>query len=478
MISFDPEILKSNDVRGIYPDQFDDDFARLLGRALPQVLPAERVAVGYDARMSSPPLYASIVAGLKEAGAEVGLLDMCPTELLYYVLGRSDEFDLGVMVTASHNPPRYNGLKLCGASAQPVGSEALKRLLDHVELDESRPAVEPDEAPAQTLSAGPLYLQYALRRVDLPGTVPDMKVVVDPGNGVAGVMWKLIAEKTGVEPLKMNFEPDGNFPAHLPDTSKAKNLEALRQAVTDSGARLGLAYDGDSDRVAVVTADGSIMQAEEVAVALGNRVLEGKRDGRIALSMAASRNVLDALREQGRPPVLVPVGHSKVKSALRANEDVAFAAESSGHFYYREFFCCDSTLLTTLHLLALAEAGKLQETTQGLQQGWRRPRAQPSFHYADPDKARAACLRAARQMLSRYADPREIICERDGAIHRHCVPQDVESADGVRVDYADWWFCVRPSGTEPKVRLSVESRDEPALQRRMAEIEDLFQGAP
>ncbi|MEF8787482.1 MAG: hypothetical protein V5A84_00295 [Planctomycetota bacterium] len=466
-------VLKANDIRGVYPDDLDAPMAYAIGRAIPRCLDASRVAVARDARLSSPELYAALIRGIEDAGGTTGRLGMCPTEFLYYALGCMDEFDLGVMVTASHNPPRYNGFKLCGASATPLGQQALRELLNGVHLDEGAD-IEPGDPPEQTVRAGEPYLDYALRLVDLPGDVADMEVVVDPGNGVAGVMWELITGKTGLDPLKINFEPDGSFPAHLPDTSKNENLEALRECVVDGGARLGLAYDGDSDRVAVVTGEGDIMQAEEAAVAVGSRVLESEGDGRMALSMAASRSVLDALREQGRPPVLVPVGHSKVKKAMRRRSELTFAAESSGHFYYRRFCCCDSTLLTTLHLLALARDGVLEKTLRDLRRGWHRPESQPSFYYADPDEAREACLRVAREMVERYPDWKEIACETDGSIRRRRSPGDIAASDGVRVDYADWWFCVRPSGTEPKARLMLESRNPGMLQQKLSELQQLF----
>jgi len=466
-------VLKANDLRGVYPDQLDVSMAYEIGRVIPPALQVSRVAVARDARLSSPELYAALIRGVEAAGGTTGRLGVCPTEFLYYTLGYMDDFDLGVMITASHNPPRYNGLKLCGASAQPLGREALGELLSRVRLDDT-PEFEAEAIPAQTVHAGPPYLDYALRLVDLPDDIADMDVVVDPGNGVGGVMWELIAERTGLEPVQLNFEPDGSFPAHLPDTSESANLRELRERVAESDARLGLAYDGDSDRVAVVTADGGIMQAEEAALAVRNRVLQREGDGRMALSMAASRHVLDTLREQGRPPVLVPVGHSKVKKAMRRNSKLAFAAESSGHFYYRRFCCCDSTLLTTLHLLALAGGGGLERTLRDLHRGWYRPDSQPSFYYADPDEARAACRRVARQMIRNYPGWDEIACEVDGFIRRQCRPEVVDASDGVRVDYPAWWFCVRPSGTEPKARLMLESRQQHELAHRRAELEELF----
>jgi phosphomannomutase len=467
------DIVKANDIRGVYPDDLDAGLARGIGLVVPDVLGASRVAVARDVRLSSPELYAALIQGLHDAGAETGRLGMCPTEYLYYALGQKEEFDLGIMITASHNPPEYNGLKLCGASAQPVGAPALKDLLRSVTRSDPEEVNTVETGEADRI--GREYMNYARRHVDLPADVSDMDVVVDPGNGVAGVLWEHIEKSTGLEPRRMNFEPDGSFPAHLPDTSEPENLEALCGAVRESDARLGLAYDGDSDRVAVVTADGNIMPPDHVGFAVGTRLLENCDGGRMALSMAASRNVLGALRGCGHSPVLVPVGHSKVKSAMRRNPGVVFAAESSGHFYYRHFSCCDSSLLTTLHLLDLAARGKLQAAARRLQRGWRSPRSQPSFYYADPDEAHRACQRASHEMLGRYPCWEEIICERRGDIHRACSTGDIDAADGIRVDYEDWWFCVRPSGTEPKARLMLETRRPALLQTRLSELSALFQ---
>lgn len=457
MISFDPEILKSNDVRGIYPDQFDDDFARLLGRALPQVLPAERVAVGYDARMSSPPLYASIVAGLKEAGAEVGLLDMCPTELLYYVLGRSDEFDLGVMVTASHNPPEFNGFKVCGPGAEPVTRQSgLQEAIDMIGSMQE-PAADTILEPEKSVWAEEDYLGYALDRAGMPDC-SGLKVVVDAGNGVGGLLWEYLAQITGIQPEKMNFEPDGRFPSHLPDITKSRNMASLRKKVVNSGADLGLAYDGDADRVRAVLPDGHLMDGSETGAVLGLRILQDHPDKHIALSMAASRAVLDFLDKKGCAPLLVPVGHAKIKGVMRTTPSLVFAAESSGHFYYRDFYFCDSALISTVLLLQMAAAKELQPAARAMEGEWYSPKESPEFRFDIWDEALHACRHVARRALEEFPEPEEIICERDWQVDQRSDPESVEDADGVRLDYPDWWFCVRPSGTEPLARLTVEAR--------------------
>ena len=474
MISFDPEILKSNDLRGTYPDQLDDDFARLLGRALPRVLSADRVAVGYDARVSSPDLYSSLVAGLREASAEVGTLGMCPTELLYYVLGRSDEYDLGVMVTASHNPPEFNGFKVCGPDAAPVSKQSgLQTVVDEIRSMESPPAGDVEE-PVKSVWAEEDYLEYALDHAGRPPTA-DLDVVVDPGNGVGGLLWEYLEREIGMEPVKMNFRPDGTFPAHLPDITKARNVASLREKVVETGADLGLAYDGDADRVRAVLADGHVMDGGETGAALGLRIMRDHPGKQMAVSMAAGRAVLDFLESNGCTPLLVPVGHAKIKGVMRATPSLVFAAESSGHFYYRDFYFCDSALITTLLLLQMAAADELQPAARAIGGGWHSPEESPEFRFEAWEDALQACRHVARRVLDQCPDPEEIICERNWRVERGCAPVDIEEADGVRLDYPDWWFCARPSGTEPLARLTVEARTPEQATRRQDALSGYFE---
>jgi len=457
MISFDPEILKANDMRGTYPGQLDEEFARLLGWALPRVLSARKVAVGYDARVSSPALYASLVAGLRKSGAVVGTLGMCPTELLYFVLGSSEEYDLGVMVTASHNPPEFNGFKLCGPHAEPVTRQNGLQDVINMIRSQKAPPPEPAPEPERGVSAEEDYLKFALEYAGNPDC-HDTKVVVDPGNGVGGLLWEYLQRETGFHPIRMNFEPDGRFPAHLPDITKEANMVPLRQKVLESGADLGLAYDGDADRVRAVLANGNVIDGSETGAALGLRIMRDHPGMNIAVGMTASRAVLDYLNENGCAPLLVPVGHAKIKRVMRSTSSLIFAAESSGHFYYRDFYFCDSALISTLLLLQMAAADELQPVARTIGSEWYSPPKSPVFRFEVWKEALRACRHVAQRALDQFAAPDEIICERNWQVDRKCAPTDIEQAEGVRVDYPDWYFCVRPSGTEPLARLTVQAK--------------------
>ena len=473
-----PGVFKPNDIRGTYPDQLDERFAYLLGRALPQVFSAAHVAVGHDARLSSPALYAALVSGLREGGAQVGALGMCPTELLYYVVGSSTDYDLAAMVTASHNPPQFNGFKFWSPRG---GLQDLPRKLRRLAetMASSRIAVVPEsDAPRKGVCAEQDYVDFAVEKAGRPDGADRLKVVVDAGNGVAGLLWDRIREATGVRLVRMNFKPDGNFPAHLPDTSQAENLIPLRERVLKEGAGLGLAYDGDADRVAVVLPDGHVMDGSETAAVLCQCLARLHRGWRLAVSMVLSRRALDFLCARGLEPVLVPVGHAKVKHAMRGDPGLAFAAEASGHYYYRDFFCCDSAAITTLLLLRMAARGELQEALSALPPPWHGPEREPTFPFERREDALSACNGVAESALSRFPDAQEIMCEKAWKVLRHCHPDDIQGAEGVRVDYPTWWFCVRPSGTEPKARLTVEARAREEMHERVQVLSSLFGTAP
>jgi phosphomannomutase len=317
------------------------------------------------------------------------------------------------------------------------------------------------------------YARFAFDLVGVPET-GDLRVVVDPGNGVGGLLWELVTDRLGLEPIRMNFEPDGAFPAHHPDPSRLQNLEPMIQRVRREGARLGFSYDGDADRVVVVLGDGHVVDGSEMTACIAMRLLEQQPGAAFGVGQTISRKVLDFFASRGIEPVWTPVGHSKIKNLLRSRPDMIFAGEDAGHYYYRDFFCCDSSLLTTLHVLHLAAGGELEKLVASFSRPWRRPAREPAFAFSDQGTAMDVCRKVALAALERHGRPTEITCERDARLLRRCEPKDVDKCDGVRVDYADWWFCVRPSGTEPIARLALEARTEAMLAERTAELSELF----
>jgi phosphomannomutase len=474
MAATDLSVVKSYDIRGVYPGQIDERFAYLLGRALPQVLPARYAAVGHDCRLSSPGLYAALSSGLRDGGVRVRGLGLCPTELAYFVVGGRFGLDLGVVVTASHNPPEYNGFKVVKAGGEPVTGDT--GLMAACELMGGLGQAPGEFAPPlETIESLGDYVEFALALVGMPDA-RGLEVVVDAGSGVGGLLWDGMADRLGVRLTRINCEADGRFPAHHPDPSKAENLRQLIEATKSAGADLGLAYDGDADRVVAVLDDGHVVNGSEMVACLAQRLAGEDPQVLFGVGQTLSRRALDHFRARGLGFVLVPVGHSKIKRLMRADGRMLFAGEDAGHYYFRDFHCCDSSLITTLHLLHLAAQGRIGDLVRTLPGPWLRPTTEPAFRFDDRERAFRVCREAAVQTLAQHPDPIEITCERGGRIQRRCTPQDISTADSVRADYADWWFCVRPSGTEPIVRLSVEARNEALLKERTGRLCGEFEG--
>jgi phosphomannomutase len=469
----DAGIFKSYDIRGTYPDQLNESLARLLGRALPQVFGGRRVVIGHDARLSSPALCASLAAGLRDAGAAVSSIGLCPTELVYYATSTGDRFDLGVMITASHNPPQYNGFKVVRRGGEPVW--AMGGLPELREAMTQMPAAPGgrEELPLRSVPAEEEYIDFALDLVGRP-PVLDLRIAVDAGNGVGALLWERLARRLGCETIPLNFEPDGRFPAHHPDTTRRENLQDVIRATEEHHAALGLAFDGDADRVVAVLEDGHVVDGSEVIATVAARLRQRDPGLVFAVGQTTSRKCTEYFRALGAEPPMVPVGHAKIKAAMRAVPEMTFAGEDAGHYYYRDFFCSDSALITTLHLLHLAPNGGLARFVGSLPGPWHRPFHEPFFRFDDQDRALAVCRQAALTMLDQEPEATEITCEREGRVDRRCARADIECSDGVRVDYADWWLCVRPSGTEPIARLAVEARSPGLVEQHVASLSAMF----
>ena len=470
-----PGVFKPYDIRGVYPDELDEVFAYMLGRAVPRVFGCSRVAVGHDARLSSPALYAYLVSGLREEGAEVDAMGMCATELVYYAVGRSDEYDAGVVVTASHNPAEFNGFKIIDADARPVdGQGGLRSIAEEMDAVEEK-VLPAADTPSRRRGIEEEYIEFAAALTGWPEG-GGLTVVVDASNGVARLLWDILAGRIDVKLVRMNFEPDGNFPAHPPDPSHLPNLLPLQDKVRECKADLGLVYDGDADRVVAVLAGGRVAEGPEMAAAAARRVLDKHPECDIAVSMVATRMVLSYFRALGREPLLVPVGHAKVKKAMRSAPNLLFAAEMSGHYYYREFFCCDSALITTLNLVHLVGDGEMESIVAALAAHRWAPPLEGLFAVRARDEAAELCLKTAGAILQMFPNPDEIICEKDWQVLRGCCAEDLNGAEGVRVDYPDWWFCVRPSGTEDIVRLTVEASRPEVADERLQQISGVVTG--
>ena len=445
-------IVKAYDVRGLVPQELDADAARALGAAFARFVDAPRIVTARDMRTSGVELSAAFAEGVTSQGVDVVDAGLGSTDLLYFAAGTLDV--PGAMFTASHNPARYNGIKLCLSGARPVGQDSgLRQLREDAEryLDEGLPA---SDRPAGTVSEQDLLTAYAAYLRDLvPGLdgMRPLKVVVDAGNGMAGHTVPAAFAGLPLDVTAMYFELDGSFPNHEANPIDPANLVDLQAEVRRTGADVGLAFDGDADRCFVVDERGEPVGPSALTALIAARELAKHPGATIIHNVITSSVVPEVVREQGGTPVRTRVGHSFIKAEM-ARTGAVFGGEHSGHFYFAEFWNADSGMLAALH--ALAALGAYDGTLSQLMAPYARYPVSGEINSEVADVP--GTLAALRE---RYADLEQD--ELDGLT--------VRSPEG-------WWFNVRPSNTEPLLRLNVEAPDEPTLDRVRDEVLRLVRG--
>jgi phosphomannomutase len=446
------QVFKAYDVRGLYPSQLDEDLARHIGRAFIELTGAGSLAIGQDMRPSSGPMAAALSDGATSRGADVIRVGLCSTDMLYYVSGALDV--AGVMLTASHNPSQYNGLKLCRAGAVPVGQESglaeLKRM-----VAEGEPSG--DAATRGEVRGGKdLLSRYAdhVRGFVDKGALRPLKVVADAGNGMAGHVLPAVFERLPFDLVPMYFELDGTFPNHPADPINPRNLEDLRQRVVAEGADVGLAFDGDADRVFLVDERGGIVQSSLVCALVARTMCEREPGATVLYNLICSRIVPETIRAAGGHPVRTRVGHSFIK-AVMAETGAIFGGEHSGHYYFRDNYRADSGLIAALVVLeVLSRAGRPLSDVLA-----------PYRRYADSGEVN-------RRIEA--ADLRSVV-ERVAASY----PAELRDwTDGLTIDTPDWWFNLRPSNTEPLLRLNVEAGTDEEMARVRDQVLELVGGEP
>ena len=444
-------IVKAYDVRGVVPDQLDADIARALGAAFARFAGAPRLVTARDMRESGVELGRAFAEGVTSQGVDVVEVGLGSTDLLYYAAG---SLDLpGAMFTASHNPAKYNGIKLCLTGAKPVGQESgLIEIREQAErfLDEGLPSAERrGTVTQQDLLTG--YAAYMKQLVpDLVGIRP-LRVVVDAGNGMGGYTVPTVFAGLPLEVTEMYFELDGSFPNHEANPIDPANLRDLQARVTAEGADLGLAFDGDADRCFVVDERGEIVSPSTLTALIGARELARVPGSTIIHNLITSRSVPEVVSELGGTAVRTRVGHSFIKAEM-ARTGAVFGGEHSGHFYFRDFWNADSGMLAALH--TLAALGQQSGPLSGLLSSYERYAASGEINSTVADQAgRIAAIKAA------YADA------------------ELDELDGLTVDLgAGAWFNVRASNTEPLLRLNVEARDQAAMARVRDEALGIIRG--
>jgi phosphomannomutase len=431
-----PDIFKAYDVRGIYGEQMDGEVAYLLGRAFARVLsdlrgkPTTelRIGLGRDMRVQAPEMAGRLREGLVDEGTTVLDAGMIGTEMLYFLVG-SYELDGGAMVTASHNPKAYTGVKFVREGALALSGDA-----GIGELRELVLAGMPDPPGGGSVEALDVYDgfgEHVLSLID-PQAVKPLRLVVDGGNGMAGPMVGPVLERLRLDPIETYWVPDGEFPDHEPNPLLPENRRFIIDRVLDEGADLGIAWDGDADRCFFIDDTGSFVDGDFLTAMLAQQVLAKRPGANILYDVRASRAVPDTVRELGGSPYVNRVGHAFFKIGMREHEG-AFGGEVSGHYYFRDFWCADSGTIPALLVLELLSVSgrSLSELVGSFRQRY--------FISGEINSEVADQEAKMRELAERFSDG------------------EVGWLDGVSVDYPDWHFNVRPSNTEPLLRLNLES---------------------
>ncbi|HEY1899914.1 MAG TPA: phosphomannomutase CpsG [Steroidobacteraceae bacterium] len=437
--------FKAYDVRGRIPDEINEPLAHAIGRAYAGFVQPRTVAVGYDIRETSPGLARALRRGLTESGVDVLDIGLCGTEGSYFATAEW-QLDGGIMVTASHNPPDYNGMKFVREGARPISADTgLKDIQAAIATGHLRPpAARP--GTVRTLDIGERYLRHLLGYVDRDRLKP-LKVVVNPGNGGAGLIIDLLEPHLPFQFIKVHHEPDGTFPHGVPNPMLEDNRAATRQAVLDSGAQVGLAWDGDYDRCFFFDEAGTFIEGYYLVGLLAQVFLQREAGARIVHDPRLTWNTIDVVTAAGGVPVLSKSGHAFIKQKMR-EVDGAYGGEMSAHHYFRSFAYCDSGMIPWLLVLqVICESG--QSLSQLVGNRMRLFPASGEINTHLTGEAREVIARAQQV----YAG---------GALK-------VDFTDGLSVEYPQWRFNLRGSNTEPLVRLNVESRGSPQLMQEKTE---------
>ncbi len=442
----DESIFKAYDIRGVYPDTLNEDLARDIGRAYVNHLglSGSRVVVARDMRLSGETLEKAFIEGVTEAGADVLDLGLVSTDALYFAVGHLEEPG-GAMVTASHNPKEYNGFKLCREDAIALSlDEGIGQIRDLILSGKTPGAVEfPGSVEEGEISED--YAEHCLSFIETEGLRP-LKIVVDAGNGMAGKMLPPVFEKLPFEYVPMYFELDGDFPNHPPSPIEPENTEALRERVVAESADFGVAFDGDADRVFVIDEKGEVVSGDLLAALVAKSVLEKKPGDTIVYSAVCSKALPELIRREGGVPVRTKAGHSIIKPQMRKH-DAAFGGEHSGHFYFRDNYFADSGIIA---MLTVAELVSNQEKP-----------VSELLSPIDPYVRSGEINSEVEDQETVMQKVEEFYTER-GA--------DVDHLDGLTIEFDDWWFSLRPSNTEPLLRLNVEAENSETLQQKRDEV--------
>jgi len=449
----DPKVFKAYDVRGHYPSELDEEGAHAIGRAFVEQFEPKSIAVGRDMRVSSPSIAAAVIEGATEGGSEVKDIGMIGTEMLYFAVGELG-LDGGITVTASHNPKDYTGMKIVRRGALPVGGDSglLEIRNRAAALSGQGPPGQRGQTPvAEKVDIYPAFVEKVLSFID-PSAVKPLRIVVDAANGMAGAMLSPVLERLPVDAVRCFFEPDGTFPNHEPNPLLPENREFIIGKVLEEKADLGIAFDGDADRCLFVDDTGEFVPGDFVTALLAESILEREPGAKIIYDVRASWAVRDTIERAGGIPLMNRVGHAFIKLRMR-EEGAVFAGEVSGHYYFRDFNQADSGAIPALLMLELL---------------------------SKRDKRLSELLRPYREryfLTGELNMPVEDVALKLQELKEHFAGQgEISHLDGISVTAENWHMNVRPSNTEPLLRLNLEALDPDLMKQKRDEVLAVING--
>jgi phosphomannomutase len=438
-----PRIFGAYDVRGVYPTDLNEDVTYRIGRAFAQYLGVSPIAVGRDMRLSSPALVQAFIQGITDQGSDAVDLGMTTTDELYFAVGKYG-YPAGAMITASHNPKQYNGIKMCRANAVAISSETGGFAIRDIAV--SGQFAEPERKGDITVrDVSDAYVEHCLSFIDVANVKP-FKIAVDAGNGMAGMILPRVFAKLPCELIPLYFELDGTFPNHPASPIEPENTEELRRIVPERGCDMGVAFDGDADRMFLIDEHGRLLGGDMVTALVARSLLRKHPGATILYNLICSRSVPELIERDGGRAVRTRVGHSFIKAQMR-EENAIFGGEHSGHFYFRDNWYADSGLIAFLIVLELVSlSGKtVSELVAEVDTRFRSGEVNSETHDQQG---------------------------RLEAIERTYAAQGakIDHLDGVTVAFPTWWANVRPSNTEPLLRLNVEADTQEEMERRRDEL--------
>jgi phosphomannomutase len=437
-------IFKAYDVRGVVPADLDEDVSRRIGSAFAEWAATPRIAVGYDCRLSSPSLASAIHEGIAARGVDVVDLGLCSTDLLYFSSGSLDV--PGVMLTASHNPPQWNGLKFCLAGAKPVGQDTgLGEIRALAEQDEYPPASSRGTVERRNMLEA--YVEHVLSFIE-PSSIAPLTVVADTANGMGGLVVPPVMARLPVSFVHLYPELDGTFPNHPADPIQPENQRDLKRTVLEHNADIGLAFDGDADRVFLVDERAEGVSGSDVTALVAQAMLKRYPGSPIVYNLICSWAVPEVILENGGTPVRTRVGHSFIKQVM-AETGAVFGGEHSGHYYFRDNYRADSGLIAAV--VVLEQLSKAGLPLSKLLEPFRRYKSSGEINTPVVDQQGAI-----ERIAAAFAEGRQ------------------DRTDGLTVEFDDWWFNVRPSNTEPLLRLNVEAKTEELLKEGTQAVLDII----